>query len=224
MALEYQSHGLVASTSARYAKMSNTVQGAIKTLAARQEKADMEEKRLIENSNLFTKDFYNQYSKLDQSTSAAWNTAATEWVHKAATEESTLYMEAYGENGTAEKRSELNALRLKHSQALKTIGQWMVTSNMTNADLMKNQVATDAGVMENRTVRGGDNELMSMQVGMSENKYKSFAFAMDEGGNILLNGVMKGEGEDAEDVMTSRNLQGNSKVFNYSKRIRSSRS
>ena len=207
MALNYQSHGLVAATANRYAKQSSAVDGMVKTLALQQEKADAEEKRLIQNSNLFTKDFYNQYSKLEQSTSDAWNTAATEWVHKAATDESKLYMEAYGENGTTEKRNELNALRLKHSQALKTIGQWMVTSNMTNKDLMKNNIATDAGVMENRTVRGGDNDLMSMQIGMSENKYKSFAFAMDEGGNILLNGVMKGEGEDAEDIPTSRNLQ-----------------
>lgn len=200
MALVYQGNN-AARQAARSARMMQTTQNIMNKMAQRQKAKNDAELKLTNDAELFTQDFYDKYSAIENSSSTEINNAIRSWALETGAEQNRLYQLGYGANGNAESRQRLKEQQLKDQSAIKDIATWMAIGNKELASIHSNNSAMTQDVMDGRFTRGNDDKRLAFQQNLQQSKFASLKMTRKENGQIVLMGL----DQDGE-ILDNRNL------------------
>lgn len=200
MALVYQGNN-AARQAARSARMMQTTQNIMNKMAQRQKAKNDAELKLTNDAELYTQDFYDKYSAIENSSSTEINNAIRSWALETGSEQNRLYQQAYGANGNAESRQILKEQQLKDQAAIKDIATWMAIGNKELASIHSNNSAITQDVMDGRFTRGNDDKRLAFQQNLQQSKFASLKMTRKENGQIVLMGL----DQDGE-ILDDRNL------------------
>jgi hypothetical protein len=200
MALVYKGNN-AARQAARSARMMQTTQNIMNKMSQRQKAKNDADLKLRNDADLFTQDFYKNYSDIENSSSTEINNSIRAWALETGAEQNRLYQSAYGANGNAESRQILKEQQLKDQAAIKDIATWMAIGNKELASIHSNNSAIGQDVMDGRFTRGNDDKRLAFQQNLQQSKFASLKMTRKENGQMVLMGLDK-DGQ----VLDNRNL------------------